>query len=128
MSSPTCMGWRAYCDGQDATVTFDPDEIRTMNRLDVYPVGITLKGIYEVAMGELAPYMDDGSISDTPTEPVESKTSESDTDTPADSAFDSMSDPETEKPKGGCGSAMLSCAAILGVAAGAVALKKNKEC
>ena len=90
------MGWRAYCDGQDATVTFDPDEIRTMNRLDVYPVGITLKGIYEVAMGELAPYMDDGSISDTPTEPVESKTSESDTDTPADSAFDSMSDPETE--------------------------------
>ena len=57
MSSPTCRGWRAYCDGQDATVTFDPDEIRTMNRLDVYPVGITLKGIYEVAMGELAPYI-----------------------------------------------------------------------
>ena len=78
-------------------------------------------------MGELAPYMDDGSISDTPTEPVESKTSEPDTGTPADSAFDSMSAPDTEKPKSGYGSAMLSCAAILGVAAGAVALKKKKE-
>lgn len=71
-------------------------------------VRITLKGIYEVAMGELAPYMDDGSISDTPTEPVESKTSEPDTGTPADSAFNSKSDPETEKPKGGFGAVMLS--------------------
>ena len=39
---------------------------------------------------------------------------------------DSETEPDTEKPKGGCGSAMLSCAAVLG-AAGAVALKKKKE-
>ena len=77
-------------------------------------------------MGELAPYMDDGSISDTPTEPVESKTSEPDTGTPADTTPDSETEPDTEKPKGGCGSAMLSCAAVLG-AAGAVTLKKKKE-
>jgi hypothetical protein len=67
------------------------------------------------------------SDTDTPTEPVESETTEPDTDTPADSASDSESAPETEKPKSGCGSAMLSCAAVLGAAAGAAALKKKKE-
>ena len=45
--------------------------------------------------------------------------------TPADTTPDSETEPDTEKPKGGCGSAMLSCAAVLG-AAGAVALKKKK--
>ena len=64
---------------------------------------------------------------DTPTEPVESVTSEPDTDTPSTPTPDSETDPETEKPKGGCGSAMLSCAAILCAVAGAVALKKQKE-
>lgn len=64
---------------------------------------------------------------ETPTEPVESETTEPDTDTPADTTPDSETEPDTEKPKGGCGSAMLSCAAVLGAAAGAVALKKKKE-
>lgn len=67
------------------------------------------------------------SDTDTPTEPVESETAEPDTDTPADTTPDSETEPDTEKPKGGCGSAMLSCAAVLGAAAGAVALKKKKE-
>lgn len=116
LSSKTRTGWRASCNGRDATITFDLGESRTMNRLDVYPAGtgvdsgssfptaltllvsdngtdwsevltvadmknpkeevptftfdtakgryvkITLKGIYEVAVGELALYMDDGSI------------------------------------------------------------------
>ena len=62
---------------------------------------------------------------DAPTEPAESDTTAPDTDTPADTTPDSETAPDTEKPKGGCGSAMLSCAAVLG-AAGAVALKKKK--
>ena len=62
---------------------------------------------------------------DTPTEPAESEASTP--DTPSKPTPDSETDPETEKPKGGCGSAMLSCAAILGAAAGAVTLKKKKE-
>ena len=75
--------------------------------------------------GPVEPDTPDGSDTDIPTEPAESETSEPDTDTPADTTPDSETEPDTEKPKGGCGSAMLSCAAVLG-AAGAVALKKKK--
>ncbi|MBO5510941.1 MAG: discoidin domain-containing protein [Clostridia bacterium] len=64
---------------------------------------------------------------DTPTEPVVSDTAKSDTDTPAEPTPNGGTEPDAEKPKSGCGSAMLSCAAILGVAAGAVALKKKKS-
>lgn len=60
-----------------------------------------------------------------PTEPAESDTSAPNTDAPSDSAPNS--EPDTEKSKGGCGSVTVSCEAILGAAAGAVALKKKKE-
>jgi uncharacterized repeat protein (TIGR02543 family) len=63
----------------------------------------------------------------TPTEPAESETSAPDTDTTADPTPDSGTESDTEKPKGGCGSVTVSCAAVLGAAAGAVALKKKKE-
>ena len=63
----------------------------------------------------------------TPAEPAESETSAPDTDTPADPTPDSGTESDTEKPKGGCGSVTVSCAAVLGAAAGAVALKKKKE-
>jgi uncharacterized repeat protein (TIGR02543 family) len=63
----------------------------------------------------------------TPTEPAESETSAPDTDTTADPTPDSETEFDTEKPKGGCGSVTVSCAAILCAVAGAVTLKKKKE-
>lgn len=63
----------------------------------------------------------------TPTEPAESEISAPDTDTTADPTPDSETEFDTEKPKGGCGSVTVSCAAILCAVAGAVTLKKKKE-